>query len=102
MAGLLSGSGATLRSWRFVCDPLSNQYGYANPAMDALIDQAANTLDPAKRTAFYRRFQGLAFEDLPVIPLVKFPFYSLVGPRVQNHHQGRMWSISNWAEVSVM
>jgi len=82
--------------------PFSNQYGYANPAMDALIDQAASTLDAAERNSLYRRFQILALEDLPIIPLVEFPFYSLVGPRVQNHHLSRSWPISNWAEVSVV
>ena len=37
--------------------PFSNQYGYANPAVDELIAKGAAEIDDAKRVAIYKEFQ---------------------------------------------
>jgi len=43
----------------------SNGAGYSNPEIDALLDQAAREVDPAKRTPIYRKLQEIAVRDLP-------------------------------------
>ncbi len=78
--------------------PFSNQYGYANPEMDAVIRAAARALDPAERAALYRRFQKLAMEDLPLIPVCEFTFLTVARTRVRNVATNPRWAVSNWAD----
>ena len=51
-----------------------NTPGYANPAMDALLDAAGSTEDETQRKALYQRIQLLAAEDLPYLWLSHIPF----------------------------
>jgi peptide/nickel transport system substrate-binding protein len=44
----------------------ANYGGYSNPQMDALLDQATASSDPAERTRLYQQVQLLANEDLAV------------------------------------
>ena len=44
--------------------PFSNQYGYANPAMDELIAKAAATIDDAERASLYKEFQKAVVGDV--------------------------------------
>ena len=46
-----------------------NYTGYANPAMDALIDRIETETDFAKRQPMWRQMQALYNLDLPAIPL---------------------------------
>lgn len=46
-----------------------NYPGYANPQMDALIDQIEVELDPAARLPLWAELQRLYAEDLPALPL---------------------------------
>jgi peptide/nickel transport system substrate-binding protein len=55
----------------------SNRSGYANPAMEGLVDRALATLDPAARENLYRQATRLAIADLPILPL---------------HHQVNVWA----------
>jgi peptide/nickel transport system substrate-binding protein len=79
--------------------PFSNQYGWADPAMDELIARAARTLDPAERAELYRRFQRLAAEQLPLIPVVEFTFLTVASTRVHGVADNPRWAVSNWAET---
>lgn len=79
--------------------PWSNQFGYANPAMDQLIQTAANELDGARRIQHYRRFQQLAQEDLPLIPAIEHSFVSVVDRRLRAHHNNPRWAMANWADL---
>ncbi len=45
------------------------QYGYSNPALDRLIEQARTETDVAKRAALYRNIQQIGYEDVPVVYL---------------------------------
>src|SRR5690606_37009063 len=54
--------------------PFSNQGGYANEELDALIDKAAVTLDTEERTELYREFQRLVTADLPFINVADWSF----------------------------
>lgn len=40
---------------------------YSNPTLDRLIDRAVRTVDPAERTALYRKIHGIAYEEVPQI-----------------------------------
>ncbi len=46
-----------------------NYSGYANPAMDALIDAVETELDRPRRKALWREIQALYAADLPALPL---------------------------------
>ena len=51
--------------------PFSNSSGYVNPEVDALFDEARNTVDPAARSAVYRTLQEILVEELPYYWLVE-------------------------------
>ncbi|MCX7630663.1 MAG: ABC transporter substrate-binding protein [Geminicoccaceae bacterium] len=78
--------------------PFSNQYGYANPEMDRVIRAAARALDPEERAALYRRFQRLAMEDLPIVPVCEFTFLTVARTSVRNVASNPRWAVSNWAD----
>lgn len=79
----------------------TNQYGYADPEMDKLIDQAASEINADERTKLYVAFQKKVMTDLPIIPLIDFPFLSVVSEKVVNHHNTPRWPCSSWADVSL-
>ena len=51
---------------------------YANPKVDAIIEQSLATIDPEKRESLYREAERLAMPDMPIIPL---------------HHQVNIWAV---------
>ena len=57
--------------------PFSNQGGYANAELDALIAKAAETLDAAKRIELYQDFQKLVAADLPLINVAEWGFITV-------------------------
>ena len=66
--------------------PFANQYSYVDADMDKLIDQAASEINADERTKLYVAFQKKVMTDLPIIPLIDFPFLSVVSDKVVNHH----------------
>ncbi|HYE51574.1 MAG TPA: peptide ABC transporter substrate-binding protein [Azospirillaceae bacterium] len=60
-----------------------NRAGYANPAFDALLDQANGTVDPAARLELLRQAEALAMADWPVIPLLNNSYKQLVSAKVK-------------------
>ena len=50
-------------------DGLHNRFGYSNPELDALLDEAAVNTDQSQRAETYRRIESLALEDWVVVPL---------------------------------
>jgi peptide/nickel transport system substrate-binding protein len=81
--------------------PFSNQGGYANAELDALIDEALTTLDAAARVALYRRFQQLVTEDLPLINVVDWSFTSVASERLGNIANNPRWAVTNWADITL-
>lgn len=79
--------------------PFSNQGGYANPELDALIDKAAETIDPAARTALYKDFQKLVATDLPLINVAEWGFITVARTSVQNVSNNPRWVVSNGADT---
>ena len=81
--------------------PFSNQGGYANAALDALIDEAAETVDAAARTALYREFQRLVARELPLINVAEWGFVTVASNRVKNVSDNPRWAVSNWADTAL-
>ncbi len=79
--------------------PFSNQGGYDDKAMDALIDKAAHTVDEATRVALYRQFQQKVAADLPFINVAEWGFITVASDRVHNVSDNPRWAVSNWADV---
>jgi peptide/nickel transport system substrate-binding protein len=55
---------------------------YINPAVDSLLDQAAQTSDQAKRKPLYAQIQDILMEDLPTPPMVLQPGFFAVNKRI--------------------
>jgi len=62
----------------------SNKWGYSNPQMDALFEQGAKALDPAKRKEIYDRIQAMIYEELPLIPVSYYGVNMVMKPQVKN------------------
>ena len=81
--------------------PFSNQYGYANPAVDELIKKAAAALDEAKRAEIYKAFQKAVVEDVALINVAEFSFITVASEKIQNVSNNPRWAVSNWADTWV-
>jgi peptide/nickel transport system substrate-binding protein len=81
--------------------PFSNQGGYANPALDALIDKANETVDVAARTELFKQFQKLVAEDLPLINVAEWGFTTVARTSVKNVSDNPRWAVSNWADTEL-
>jgi ABC-type transport system substrate-binding protein len=60
-----------------------NRVNYANPAFDALLDQANATTDRARRAALFKQADQLVAHEVPLIPIMYTRFVYLVSPRVK-------------------
>ncbi|WP_026782450.1 ABC transporter substrate-binding protein [Pleomorphomonas koreensis] len=81
--------------------PFSNQGGYANAELDALIDKAAETVDTAARTELYKEFQKDVAADLPLINVAEWGFITVARDSVENVASNPRWAVSNWADVGL-
>ena len=79
--------------------PWTNQFGYLSEEMDAMIDAAAQELDPDKRAAMYHDIQRKAMEELPVIFAIEHPFISVTNEVLENHHNTPRWTSSSWYDL---
>jgi ABC-type transport system substrate-binding protein len=62
---------------------LENHMAYANPDVDALLDEAASERDEERRWELYREAEKMILADAPVIPLYHNVEYMLVKPYVK-------------------
>ncbi len=81
--------------------PFSNQGGYKNAALDALIDKANETVDVAARTELFKEFQKLVAEDLPLINVAEWGFITVARTSVKNVSNNPRWAVSNWADTEL-
>ncbi|MBZ9748150.1 ABC transporter substrate-binding protein [Mesorhizobium sp. CO1-1-7] len=79
--------------------PFSNQGGYKNDALDALITKASETLDTTARTDLYKEFQKQVAADLPLINVAEWSFISVASDKVGNIANNPRWAVSNWADT---
>jgi ABC-type transport system substrate-binding protein len=63
-----------------------NMTDYANPEVDALLDEAAATEDEARRYELYQEAEQRILEDAPLIPIYHDVQYTLVKPYVRGLH----------------
>jgi peptide/nickel transport system substrate-binding protein len=64
-----------------------NFAGYSNPRLDALLVQARQELDPARRGVMYRESENLWIEDMPVIPLFCSNIHNLIAGNLSGFTQ---------------
>jgi peptide/nickel transport system substrate-binding protein len=81
--------------------PFANQYGYANPEVDALIQKAVATIDEAERVKLYHAFQRLVVQDVALINVVEFSFTTVARDTVLNVSNNPRWAVSNWADTAL-
>ncbi len=81
--------------------PFSNQGGYANAELDALIDTANTTVDTAARTELFNQFQKLVTADLPLINVAEWGFITVARDSVENVASNPRWAVSNWADTAL-
>ena len=62
----------------------SNMIGFANPAADALIEQARVTMDPVKRNALYHEFHRILHDQQPYTFLFSSPSLRFLDKRFEN------------------
>ncbi|MBZ9822928.1 ABC transporter substrate-binding protein [Mesorhizobium sp. CA4] len=79
--------------------PFSNQGGYKNADLDALIAKASETLDTSARTELYKEFQKKVAADLPLINVAEWSFISVARDTVGNIANNPRWAVSNWADT---
>ncbi|MBF0227486.1 MAG: ABC transporter substrate-binding protein, partial [Desulfobacterales bacterium] len=54
----------------------SNTQGYSNPVVDELLEKAGSELNFEKRYAFYKKFQKIITDELPIYPIFQ-AFYAI-------------------------
>lgn len=81
--------------------PFSNQGGYKNEAIDALIAKANETVDIAARTELFKQFQVLVAEQLPLINVAEWGFITVARTSVKNVSNNPRWAVSNWADTEL-
>lgn len=67
-----------------------NHYGYSNPTVDRLCDEADTSFDPKKRIELYQKAEDIVLQDAPWIPLYFVRDAELVSPRVLGMHDNLM------------
>ncbi|MBU0585808.1 MAG: ABC transporter substrate-binding protein [Alphaproteobacteria bacterium] len=79
----------------------SNQGGFADAALDALIDKANETVDVAARTELYKDFQKQVAGKLPLINVAEWGFITVARTSVKNASNNPRWAVSNWADTEL-
>jgi oligopeptide transport system substrate-binding protein len=70
--------------WNLFASSSPDNYSeYSNPTFDALLDQAAATLDVDERAALYVEAEAVLFDDNAVLPLSHDVSYTLMKPWVK-------------------
>lgn len=62
-----------------------NPSAYANPAFDALLDQAGAETDPQRRNALLHQAEAMLLDDHAVLPLYTYSLPRLVNPRIKGY-----------------
>ena len=70
----------------------TNNTGYENAEVDALLDKAGKTFDRNERIALYGEFQDIVADEVPIYFLTNPPFWQAINPSVQNPSVG-IWGL---------
>lgn len=72
----------------FYSQSSQNHTGYANPEVDALLEQARIEQDDERRAALYEQAELVILREAPWVPLTHGVAYTLVKPWVQGYGSG--------------
>lgn len=83
----------------------NNTMQYANPQLDALMQQGATTLDRAKRTEAYRGVQSVLRQNLPFLPIFEYVTVEgtkagLAGYQPNINVRLNAWNVNTWRWTS--
>lgn len=62
--------------------PYVNAWGYASPEMDRIIEGYQREVEPQRRVELFQEMQRAVLTDLPLVPLMDAPFFTLYNARV--------------------
>ncbi|WP_375412131.1 ABC transporter substrate-binding protein [uncultured Bradyrhizobium sp.] len=79
--------------------PWTNQWGWQDPAIDKVIDDAATEIDPVKRKALYADFVKDANTDLPVWMPIEQIFVTVINAKARNHSNTPRWGSTSWHDL---
>jgi ABC-type oligopeptide transport system substrate-binding subunit len=85
----------------FGSDSPDNYSEYANPEFDALLEQAASTLDVDERAAIYAKAEAVLLRDNVIVPIAHDVRYTLMKPWVHGLHMtplGMQYLETVWLE----
>lgn len=81
---------------RFKRNTSLNEYHYANPAVDKLLDAADITLEPDARRDLNQEAERIVGEDVPGIPSQVNAIVALVSPRLKGWVDDNGYPQSRW------
>lgn len=79
--------------------PWTNQWGWTDPAIDKVIDDAATEVDAAKRKALYGDFVRMANTELPIWTPIEQIFVTTISAKARNHSNTPRWGSSTWHDL---
>ncbi|SFK94648.1 ABC transporter substrate-binding protein [Falsiroseomonas stagni] len=79
--------------------PWSNQWGWESAPMDALIDGAAEAVDPDRRRALYRELGEMVMQELPMWLAIEQVYTSVTAVKLRNDHNNPRWTGSHWSDL---
>jgi peptide/nickel transport system substrate-binding protein len=79
--------------------PWTNQWGWEDPAIDKVIDDAATEVDPAKRKALYGQFVRMVNTELPIWTPIEQIFVTVISAKARNHSNTPRWGSSSWHDL---
>ncbi|NDL65222.1 ABC transporter substrate-binding protein [Acerihabitans arboris] len=63
--------------------PYANAFAYSSPATDRLITAYQNEVDPQRRIDVFHQFQRQTLTDLPLLPVMEAPFFTVYNRKLQ-------------------
>ena len=87
------------RSGSPVGAPWTNQWGWTDPSIDQIIDNAATELDVPRRRALYADFVRRAQTELPLWMPIEQIFVSVFNKRLRNVANNPRWASSSWHDT---
>ncbi|MBR0675556.1 ABC transporter substrate-binding protein [Roseomonas alkaliterrae] len=87
------------RSGSPVGAPWTNQWGWKDERIDAIIDAAATEVDPVKRRALYADFVRAVQTELPLWMPIEQIFVSVFNRRIRNAGNNPRWASSTWHDT---
>jgi peptide/nickel transport system substrate-binding protein len=79
--------------------PWTNQWGWEDPAIDKIIDDAATEIDPVRRKALYADFVKQANTELPIWMPIEQIFVTVISAKARNHSNTPRWGSTSWHDL---